>query len=200
MRSPIALYEASDRIGGRLWSYRFRELPNQVAEMGGMCFSPLHANVFGLCTKELRLNAENADEFSVYNLQYLRNHRFAFEDYAPEVRPDGYYPGTIPYFLKDNEKWRLPTDLMLSAFKEAVPEAGPLLDQLAKIGDKPEQARKIIVELDLALRNARLAGNRCAPPRLRFLEPSVPAREPGSLRDGDDVFRLLFDHPELERL
>ncbi len=154
----IALYEASDRIGGRLWSYRFRELPNQVAEMGGMCFSPLHANVYGLCTKELRLNAENADEFSVYNLQYLRNHRFAFEDYAPEVRPDGYYPSTIPYFLKDNEKWRLPTDLMLSAFKEAVPEAGPLLDQLSKMGDNPEKARKIIVELDLALRSARLAG------------------------------------------
>jgi hypothetical protein len=25
------------------------DLPNQVAELGGMCFSPLHANVCGLC-------------------------------------------------------------------------------------------------------------------------------------------------------
>ena len=153
----VALYEASDRIGGRLWSYRFPELPNQVAEMGGMCFSPLHANVYGLC-KKLQLKTENADEFSVYNLQYLRAHRFAFHDYVPKDRPDGYYPGTIPYFLDDKEKWQLPTDLMLSAFKKAVPDVGPLLDQLSKIGDDPDKARKIISKLDLALRNARVAG------------------------------------------
>ncbi len=54
----VALFEASDRIGGRLWSYRFAETPNQVADMGGMCFSPLHANVYGLCTQELRLGTE----------------------------------------------------------------------------------------------------------------------------------------------
>ena len=154
----VALYEASDRIGGRLWSYRFAELPNQVAEMGGMCFSPLHANVYGLCTKELQLKTEKADEFSVYNLQYLRDHRFAFDDYVPKDRPDRYYPGTVPYFLDDKEKWQLPTDLMLSAFEKAVPEVGPLLNQLKEIGDDPDRARKIISKLDLALRNARLAG------------------------------------------
>lgn len=49
----VALFEASDRIGGRLWSHRFPETPSLVAEMGGIGFSPLHANVYGLCTKEL---------------------------------------------------------------------------------------------------------------------------------------------------
>ena len=32
----VALFEASDRIGGRLWSYRFPETPSLVADMGGM--------------------------------------------------------------------------------------------------------------------------------------------------------------------
>jgi monoamine oxidase len=155
----VAIYEASDRIGGRLWSYRFPELPNQVAEMGGMCFSPLHANVFGLCTKELALDAEKADEFSVYNLQYLRNHRFAFADFAPTDRPEGYYPGTVPYFLEEKEKWRLPTNVMLSAFKEAAPEAAALLDELANTSEKDiDKIIEIIGRLDVVLRNARLAG------------------------------------------
>jgi monoamine oxidase len=54
----VALYEASDRIGGRLWSYRFPELPNVVADLGGMCFSPLHANVYNLCKNHLQLEIE----------------------------------------------------------------------------------------------------------------------------------------------
>ena len=157
-RLSVALYEASGRIGGRLWSYRFPEAPNAIAEMGGMCFSPLHANVYGLCTKELHLKTEEAAEFSVYNLQYLRRHRFAFADYDRTDRPDGYYPGTIPYFLDDGEKGQFPTDLMLSAFKKAVPNVGPLLDRLSKMGKDPHEARKIIGELDLKLRAALVAG------------------------------------------
>jgi hypothetical protein len=155
----VAIYEASDRIGGRLWSYRFPDLPNQVAEMGGMCFSPLHANVYGLCTKELQLETEKAREFSVYNLQYLRDHRFAFDDYVPKHRPHDYYPDTVPYFLDNDEKWQMPTDLMLSAFKKAVPKkVASLLDRLSKMGNDPDKARKIIGKLDLKLRKARVAG------------------------------------------
>ena len=67
----VVLFEASDRIGGRLWSHRFPETPSLVADMGGVGFSPLHANVYGLCTKELNLKTEAADEFKVastYNI------------------------------------------------------------------------------------------------------------------------------------
>ncbi|MFT3728990.1 MAG: NAD(P)/FAD-dependent oxidoreductase [Terricaulis sp.] len=49
----IDIYEASDRVGGRLWS-----LPVEGAapiELGGMFFSSLQSNVFGLLTRELRL-------------------------------------------------------------------------------------------------------------------------------------------------
>ena len=157
----VALYEASDRIGGRLWSYRFPELPNVVADLGGMCFSPLHANVYGLCTKELQLETEKADEFSVYNLQHIRNHRYTFCDYCPpeKNRPDSYYPDTVPYFLSEAEKWRYPTDLMLAAFKKATPKAAPLLDALKKEGDDPAKARKIIGQLKLELQKADEAGS-----------------------------------------
>ena len=151
----IALYEASDRIGGRLWSYRFPELPHVVAELGGMCFSPLHANVYGLCTEELKLDVEDADEFSVYNLQYIRKHRYSFGDYSPNDKPKYYYPDIVPFFLDDEEKWKFPTDLMLAAFKKAAPIVAPLLDQLKKDGKKPDKARRIIEELSQEMKSVR---------------------------------------------
>ena len=153
----VALYEASDRIGGRLWTYRFPETPNLVADLGGMCFSPLHANVYGLCTEELQLAKEPAAEFSVYDLQYIRRHRFNFGDYCPDnpnSLPNDYYPRVVPYFLGKDEKWHIPTDLMLAAFKEAVPTSTALLDELRKEGGTPEKAWTLIAELRDLLKSA----------------------------------------------
>ncbi|MGQ4815655.1 MULTISPECIES: FAD-dependent oxidoreductase [Rhizobium/Agrobacterium group] len=42
----VTLYEASDRIGGKLWSYRFDNAPNVVAEMGAMRFPPSESCLF----------------------------------------------------------------------------------------------------------------------------------------------------------
>lgn len=154
----VALYEASDRIGGRLWTYRFPETPNLVADLGGMCFSPLHANVYGLCTQELQLATEPAAEFSVYDLQYIRRHRFNFGDYCPDspnCLPNDYYPKVVPYFPDKDEKWHSPTDLMLAAFKEAVPTAAALLDELRKEGCNLEKAWTLIAELRELLKSAR---------------------------------------------
>ena len=154
----VALFEASDRIGGRLWSYRFPDLPDEPAEMGGMCFSELHGNVYGLCANELKLKIEDADEFNVYNLQYLRGHRFASLDFTPVGKPDGYYPGTVPYFLDDDDKWQMPADLMLSAFERSVPSVAPLIKDLKGSGGDPAKAIKLIHKLDLALRKAVVTG------------------------------------------
>jgi monoamine oxidase len=154
----VALYEASDRIGGRLWSYRFPEAPSAVAEMGGMCFSPLHGNVHGLCTKELNLKTEAGSEFCVYNLQYIRAHRYAFSDYKPDTRWDCYYPDIVPFFLDDKEKRQFPTDLTLAAFLRAVPDVRTLLDELQKCGDDPDTAIALIAKLKPILRKARVTG------------------------------------------
>src|ERR1700690_415614 len=45
-RLRVALFEMSDRIGGRLRSLAFREAPNLVCEAGGMRFLPAHKHVF----------------------------------------------------------------------------------------------------------------------------------------------------------
>ncbi|HEY4944246.1 MAG TPA: NAD(P)/FAD-dependent oxidoreductase [Rhizomicrobium sp.] len=47
----VRLFEASDRIGGRLHSVAFPEAPNLVAETGGMRFLKAHAHVSGLIDK-----------------------------------------------------------------------------------------------------------------------------------------------------
>jgi len=44
----IALFEASERIGGRLHSVAFPQAPHLVAEAGGMRFLKQHQHVFGL--------------------------------------------------------------------------------------------------------------------------------------------------------
>ena len=154
----VVLFEASDRIGGRLWSHRFPETPSLVADMGGVGFSPLHANVYGLCTKELNLKTEAADEFKVVNPQYIRAHRYAFSDYKPDPRWDFYYPEIVPFFLTDEEKRRFPTDLMLAAFIKAVPDAGALLHELQICGGDTEKALAIIAKLDAILRTTRTTG------------------------------------------
>jgi lysine 2-monooxygenase len=44
----VALFEMSDRIGGRLRSIAFREAPDLIGEAGGMRFLPAHKHVFNL--------------------------------------------------------------------------------------------------------------------------------------------------------
>lgn len=52
---PVKIYEASDRVGGRLWSLALEGSDRQIIELGGTFFSTLQANVHGLITKELGL-------------------------------------------------------------------------------------------------------------------------------------------------
>src|ERR1700712_5496173 len=44
----VRLFEASDRIGGRLHSVAFPQAPHLVAEAGGMRYLKAHAHVSGL--------------------------------------------------------------------------------------------------------------------------------------------------------
>jgi cation diffusion facilitator CzcD-associated flavoprotein CzcO len=44
----VALFEMSDRIGGRLRSIAFREAPDLIGEAGGMRFLPARRHVFNL--------------------------------------------------------------------------------------------------------------------------------------------------------
>ena len=132
----VRLFEASDRIGGRLWSHRFSNTPGQVAEMGGMYFYEHQQNLYGLCS-ELKLTMDK-EPFESEWRQYQRAHRFPFEELARRDRPKNHYPEVIPYFLRENEKWKYPAELVLQALEEKVPgisERFERLDKVAGSGD-----------------------------------------------------------------
>ena len=138
----VALYEASDRIGGRPQDFRFPETPDLVADLGGMCSSPLNAKVYGLCT---RIAARYGASLQVQGTQSSIHPAASFQFsrlslYTPTARRTIITRRVVPYFLDKNEKWHLPTDLMLAAFKDAVPTAAALLDELRKEGGDPEKA------------------------------------------------------------
>ncbi len=109
----VQTYEWSDHVGGRLWSINLPGLPNVPAEMGGMRFLKSMQNVYGLCTKELGLEAASFDFAN--NIQYLRDHRFNFSDYSD--------PSKVPYFLGNNESGQNPIALVVNALNALVPGA-----------------------------------------------------------------------------
>ena len=51
----VDLYEMSERVGGRLWSVQLDGASAPV-DLGGMFFSTLDENTYGLITKELKLS------------------------------------------------------------------------------------------------------------------------------------------------
>jgi monoamine oxidase len=115
----VVLLEREKRIGGRLWSYRFPGMPDQPVELGGMGFSQLQQNVYGLCTRELNLKTSPCDFFNTQLLQYLRTRRFNTTDYDK--------PDLIPYALTASESGRDPGTIMTAALTNAVPGSGELI-------------------------------------------------------------------------
>ncbi|MBS0469685.1 MAG: FAD-dependent oxidoreductase [Proteobacteria bacterium] len=92
----IHLFEASERIGGRLHSIAFPEAPHLVAEIGGMRFLEAHAHVFGLVENLLlpkRLYPIDRDA----NRVMLRGRNFSRKDvYAGRAR--------FPYRVPDKDQ------------------------------------------------------------------------------------------------
>ena len=109
----VNLFELSDRIGGRLWSINMPGLPNIPAEMGGMRFLESQQNVYGLCTKELKLDVSSLNFAD--NIQYLRRQRFSFNEYSN--------PEKVPYFMVGKEKGKTPIELVEMAIYEIEPKA-----------------------------------------------------------------------------
>ncbi|KJR39134.1 amine oxidoreductase [Vibrio navarrensis] len=130
----IALFEYSNRIGGRLYSRKLPGLPNVVAELGGMRFIPeSHLMVdalvgqLGLKTKNFPMGSdlplypkssdpsqENVKAGSANNLFYLRGHYFRFRDFTE-------YPDRIPYKLTSSERGYGPEDLQVKVMNLICP-------------------------------------------------------------------------------
>ncbi|MBU6436238.1 MAG: FAD-dependent oxidoreductase, partial [Betaproteobacteria bacterium] len=80
---------------------------------GGMRFLKTMQNVYGLCSQELGLQVASFDFAN--NVQYLRDRRFAWADYAN--------PGKVPYDLKGAEAGKDPITLVIDALEALVPGA-----------------------------------------------------------------------------
>lgn len=114
----IALYEYSDRIGGRLLSID-QVVSGVCAELGGMRFSAHEQIVFDLI-KQLRLEKwlTNFRSDEDDNFVYIRNIHFRQKQLASEALKAS--PNTLPYDLKFMEKGKTTSQLILMAANQLI--------------------------------------------------------------------------------
>jgi predicted NAD/FAD-dependent oxidoreductase len=94
----IALYERSDRIGGRLLSASPGALPGTPMELGGMRYLSNQPLVKGLVEKKLCVGRHEQVVDVLGNIAYLRGRLFR--------QSDLHMPGVeLPYGLREREKW-----------------------------------------------------------------------------------------------
>ena len=114
----IAIFERSERIGGRLWSVKVDGLAKPI-ELGGMRFMTGHRLVDGVVT-ELGIETRDFDPGAEPERMVLR---------GVLARTGGGDPAASSgYDLPVDERGRSPDDLMESAFRSIVPEMHELDD------------------------------------------------------------------------
>ncbi len=118
-KEKIALFEYSDRIGGRLYTITMPGLPNVKAEVGGMRYIPtshkMVANLIthlGLETKDFPMGAP-APVGSNCNLFYLRGKHLRLHELAD--------PEKVPYNLAWSERGLGPTILQVKVMNYIFP-------------------------------------------------------------------------------
>lgn len=160
-RLDIGLFELSNRIGGRLWSYHLPGMTSLPAELGGQGFAKYMQNVFGLATQELGLELAASSSYNKRYFQYLRGHRFNYKDnLLSGPRKRKFYPSVIPYFLRNDEKEKDLDELVEEASLAGIPEQIKTviadIAEALKQGDLGEAFKKRKQELIPLLRNARV--------------------------------------------
>jgi monoamine oxidase len=113
----IAVFEATDRIGGRLLSMNMPGTSGLVAEFGGMRFLTSQRIVTAL-VQHLGIEVRPFPMGGPENLVYLRGKRWTAADYAR--------PGAISYALTASEAGNDPTALMVKAIRALVPDGETL--------------------------------------------------------------------------
>jgi hypothetical protein len=115
----IALFEYSDRIGGRLYTVTMPGLPNVKAEVGGMRYIPTEHKLvadlithLGLETKDFPMGAPEPVGADC-NLFYLRGKHFRLRDLSD--------PAKVPYNLSWAERGLGPTNLQVQVMNYLFP-------------------------------------------------------------------------------
>jgi 3-oxoacyl-[acyl-carrier-protein] synthase III/monoamine oxidase len=119
-RLKVAVFELSDRVGGRLLSARSPKFPNTVCELGGMRYTDEHRLVASLVENELKLPHYTQVVNDPGNLLYVRRKRMRLEE-ARDAH-------NLPYVLDWDEAQQLfpgkgadPSDLMEWAIHKLLP-------------------------------------------------------------------------------
>lgn len=118
----IVVFEGSDHIGGRLLSVRPPEIPNMVAELGGMrilpAVQPLIKRLLEVLNHELPLtNQITTYDFPVdqdQNIAYLRGVYLRLSDFSKA-------PDKVPYDLSFVERGSLAGRIIIDAIEQIVP-------------------------------------------------------------------------------
>lgn len=110
--SRLAVFEASDRIGGRLWSMHLHDDSTLPAELGGMFFNDQQSLVFGLCDKVFGLDSETVSPEP--DFAWLRATRFPIDKFSD--------PDTLPYNLDSSEQGLSYYQLLALATDRIAPE------------------------------------------------------------------------------
>jgi monoamine oxidase len=113
----VAVLEATNRLGGRIWSVVPPGAPHLVAEFGGMRYLKTQAIVPRL-VDVLGLPSVPFSKGNANNLNYLRGSRFSVAQYSD--------PAVVPYRLPASEVGQSPAELMLRGVQAYVPGAETL--------------------------------------------------------------------------
>jgi monoamine oxidase len=116
-RPSVAVFEATNRLGGRIWSVVPPGAPHLIAEFGGMRFLKTQEIVPRLVSA-LKLPYVPFSQSNGRNLVYLRGVRFRERQYAN--------PAVVPYPLPPGEAGMTPAELMLRGITTYLPQAATM--------------------------------------------------------------------------
>jgi monoamine oxidase len=118
----IVVFEASNHIGGRLLSVQPPDIPDMVAELGGMRILPAVQPLITALIDELNRELPPGGQIELYdfpvdqpqNLAYLRGVYLRLSDFTSQ-------PGKVPYQLSFLDRGASAGSIILNAIEQIVP-------------------------------------------------------------------------------
>lgn len=121
----IAVFEGSDRIGGRLLSAKAPGLPNILCEIGGMRYVSTQTLVKSLVENKLNLPRHEQAVTEPHNLLYLRGKQLRVSDLSdPDALPYNLAPDEIAWLKKDVTPKNTADNFLGYAVEKLFPDIG----------------------------------------------------------------------------
>lgn len=112
-RQSVTVFEASDRVGGRLLSVEPPGMPDTRAELGGMRILPATQPRVAWVVEHFDIATYPFPVDDATNIAYLRDVHLRLRDFAD--------PAQVPYSLNYLERGQSPGNLVINAIEQIVP-------------------------------------------------------------------------------